>query len=256
MTVYLFYTYLIFLLLFNKKNNKISLANLVSINKNPEIGEFRERVSLELLTKKRSLLYILEDFKKLVAEDKIKSQQIMIKNSQSVIRKYRSMFFLINFLLFIIGVVFSVVINGTVEGGFVLIQWALIFLGMLFSLAMPKYTEKGLEALYHILGFKKYIEEAEKRRLEFQEKENIFFEVLPYAMALGVVKKWTDTFKDLSLENPDWYESSQAFQIASFSTSLNKINSSLVSSSTSPSSGSSGGGSSGGGSGGGGGGSW
>jgi len=198
----------------------------------------------------------LEDFKKLVLEDKIKSEQIQSVDSTKIIKKYAILFVSINILFLAIGVPLEIFINGFVGVQFVLTQFGLIIVGSILAYYMPKHTANGLEALYHILGYKKYIEEAEKRRLEFQEKEQIFFDVLPYAMALGVVKKWTNTFKDLSLHNPDWYESPKAFQISAFSTSLSKIDSSLVSSSTSPSSGSGGGGSSGGGSGGGGGGSW
>jgi uncharacterized membrane protein len=116
----------------------------------------------------------------------------------------------------------------------------------------PKRTEEGTRVLEHILGLEEYIKIAEKDRLQFQEKEYIFFEILPYAIALGLATVWAKAFEGLITTNPDWYTSNNGviFIPTDFVSSIDSSLSSTMSSA------SSGGGSAGGGSGGGGGGSW
>ncbi|MBU0613992.1 DUF2207 domain-containing protein [Patescibacteria group bacterium] len=144
---------------------------------------------------------------------------------------------------------------------------ATYFIGSLvvfiFAFFMPKKTQKGTDIVRKVLGFKLFIHTAERYRAQWQEKENIFEEVLPYAIAFGEVKKWAKAFKDLEFKNPSWYESSVPFSSADvFSVNLlgavSAVNSATMPkpSSSASSGGSFGGGSSGGGFGGGGGGSW
>jgi uncharacterized membrane protein YgcG len=127
---------------------------------------------------------------------------------------------------------------------------------------MPKRTAKGSEALRRVLGFRLYIDTAETRRQEFNEKANIFAEYLPYAIVFGCVEKWAQVFRDIdtTAATGGWYLGAAAFSAPAFSRSMETFSSSVshVISSTPGSSGGSGfsGGSSGGGGGGGGGGSW
>lgn len=131
--------------------------------------------------------------------------------------------------------------------------------------AMPKRTKYGNEMLGKIKGFKKFLETAEKQKLETMVMENptYFYDILPFTYVLGVSDKWIEKFETISLQAPNWYDGYSSFNTASFGSFINSTMmsaSSAMSSSPSSSSsgggGSSGGGSSGGGSGGGGGGSW
>lgn len=134
----------------------------------------------------------------------------------------------------------------------------------IFGWVMPKRTREGVLAKEHILGLRKYIEVAEKDRLEFHnapEKNPEHFEkLLPYAMALKVEKAWAKKFGDLN-SSPSWYSdpSLHAFNAVLLTNSLGEF-SAFASSTMSPrsagGSGFGGGGFSGGGFGGGGGGSW
>jgi uncharacterized membrane protein YgcG len=145
-------------------------------------------------------------------------------------------------------------------GGFILslglspwIGVACIILGieaLIIAYYAPKRTEEGTRVLEHILGLEEYIKVAEKDRLQFQEKEYIFFEILPYAIALGLATIWAKAFEGLITTNPEWYHSNNGviFIPTDFVSSIDSSFSSGISSS--------GGGSVGGGSGGGGGGSW
>ncbi len=137
---------------------------------------------------------------------------------------------------------------------------------VLFGFIMPRRTAAGVAALDHAKGFREYLSQAEKYRLQWQEKENIFEQFLPYAMVFGVVDKWCQAFEGLSLKQPDWYEGAAfragAFNAAAFNSAFGSLNTSMNSavmsrpSQSGGGSGFGGGGFSGGGGGGGGGGSW
>ena len=136
---------------------------------------------------------------------------------------------------------------------------------MLYCLkCLPKRTEYGNEMLGKIKGFKDFLKTAEKEKLEsFVEKEpSYFYDILPYTYVLGISDKWIKNFENISIREPSWYNSSDTFDILTFSSSMSSmINATSYAISPSYESstsdgGFSGGGSSGGGSGGGGGSSW
>lgn len=131
---------------------------------------------------------------------------------------------------------------------------------MLFSRAMPQRTALGFDVYRRALGYKEFIATAEKYRQQFFEKENLFNEVLPYAMVLGLTHKFAEAMKQIGYvpSQPAWYTGRSAFNVAAFSTSMSTMSKAMGSAMASApsSSGSGGGGSSGGGFGGGGGGSW
>lgn len=138
---------------------------------------------------------------------------------------------------------------------------------IVFSFLMPQRTLKGAELARRIQGFKLYMETAEKYRQRFNEKENIFEKLLPYAMIFGITSLWINKIKLIygseyfQSYSPYWYTGAAltAFNANTFNSAINNVSSSIASSMAShPSSGSGagGGGFSGGGGGGGGGGGW
>jgi hypothetical protein len=138
----------------------------------------------------------------------------------------------------------------------------LVFSSMIFGLVLKPWTKKttaGLEAEGVAKSLKNFLA-SQDRQLEFQAKNQLFFEkLLPYAVAFGVEKIWAERFADINLTQPTWYESTYngTFSSAVFVSSLSSSMSQFQTAAT-PVSQSSGfsGGSSGGGGGGGGGGSW
>lgn len=103
-----------------------------------------------------------------------------------------------------------------------------------FSKFMPAKTKKGVEVYYKILGLEEFINTAEKDRMKFQEKENIFEKLLPYAMALGVAEKWTKAFEGLYINPPNWYKSSDTsfhshFSSVNLYTRLNRLSTNMSS---------------------------
>lgn len=142
-----------------------------------------------------------------------------------------------------------------------MILTGVLFLG--FSIIMPKKTKEGTLAYEHAQGFKMFLERAEKYRIQWQERQNMFEDYLPYAMVFGVADKWVKAFGDKLGQAPDWYEGDVSrFNAATFASSLNSFTNNMNSTTRPPSSGAAGGSSgfsggfSGGGFGGGGGGSW
>ncbi|MGB5510636.1 MAG: DUF2207 domain-containing protein [Woeseiaceae bacterium] len=143
----------------------------------------------------------------------------------------------------------------------------------LFAVIMRRPTMRGRKLLDEMLGFKDFLEIAEKDELNLRnppEKTPQLFEaMLPFALALGVDQQWSERFASVLAtirdENgreyqPSWYNGS--WHSSNLTKTTSQLSSSLhsaVSSSVSPpgsSSGGGGGGSSGGGGGGGGGGGW
>jgi uncharacterized membrane protein YgcG len=134
---------------------------------------------------------------------------------------------------------------------------------ILFGLIMPARTLRGAQTRIGIKGFEEFLERAEKDHIErLQGHPELFDKYLPFAMALGVERRWTHAFENIYLTPPNWYQGTygSGFHPVLLLNSLNAFNhqafSTLASSprSSSGSSGFGGGGSSGGGFGGGGGG--
>lgn len=181
---------------------------------------------------------------------------------EKVITKYEKVGSVFFGLAFFLGIGFEIAL-----GASFLLAAILTFI---FGRLMPRKTALGSNVSVQILGMVEYIKTAEKDRLKFQEKENIFEKMLPYAMVLGVADKWTKAFADIYTTPPDWYEGRDpnfmnSFNSGIFISSLSHMSSQMGSAfsaaAPSRSSGggsgfSSGGGFSGGGSGGGGGGAW
>ena len=143
---------------------------------------------------------------------------------------------------------------------------------VVFSRFMPRKTKKGVTVNHHLLGFREFIDRAEKDRIKAlaDEDPSIFDRVLPYALVFGLEDKWAEAFSDMFTEPPDWYTSSgystsysPYILVNDLGRSISIMNKSFYSSPKNSSGGrsismggGSGGGSSGGGFGGGGGGSW
>ncbi len=135
-----------------------------------------------------------------------------------------------------------------------------------FVSIMVRRTEYGDKMLEKTLGFKEFIKEAEKDKLEtlFASNPSYFYSILPYAMVLDLSDIWGKHFEGIAVEPPSWYRGygrnhfSTAVFASTLNNSFNTMNTSMTSapSSSGSSGSSSSGGFSGGGSGGGGGGSW
>jgi len=148
--------------------------------------------------------------------------------------------------------------------------WAVFIAGSMISISIiasgSRLTKEGRILREEWLGFKLYLETAEKYRIQ-NLTPDLFEKYLPYAMMFGIERKWARSFEGMAVPSPAWYSGSatsfgaggavSGFSASSFSTGFSASFSSIFSTSSGSSSGSGGsggGGSSGGGGGGGGGG--
>ncbi len=142
-----------------------------------------------------------------------------------------------------------------------------------FAIIMKRPTIRGRKVLDEILGFRDYLEVAEKDELNLrnppEKTPELFEKLLPFALALGVDQAWSEKFAavlgairgpDDATYSPSWYDGHwNSANLSETATNLSHgLNSAINSSVTPPgsSSGGGGGGFSGGGGGGGGGGGW
>lgn len=140
---------------------------------------------------------------------------------------------------------------------------------IIFAAIMPRKTVRGRRALESIKGLEEYISRAELPQIELAARQHHFEKLLPYALALGLARKWGAKFEGLYEQPPQWYQGRpDVFTVAWLTSGLmhssSSVTSTIVSQPRSSGSGagggssgfSSGGGFSGGGFGGGGGGGW
>jgi hypothetical protein len=81
----------------------------------------------------------------------------------------------------------------------------LIIIG--FGRIMPARTIRGTRALEKVLGFEEFLTRVESDRFERLVKTPEMFEkFLPFAMALGVEKNWTNAFDGIYTQPPTWYQ--------------------------------------------------
>jgi len=98
---------------------------------------------------------------------------------------------------------------------------------VIFAFVMPARTIAGARALEGVRGFEDFLAHVEADRFERMVKTPQMFEkFLPFAMALGVDKRWADAFKDIYTQPPEWYSGpgyGPRFYPNSFVSSLNTM---------------------------------
>jgi len=76
-----------------------------------------------------------------------------------------------------------------------------------FGWFMPARTADGAKALAGVLGFEDFLTHVEADRMDrISQTPETFEKFLPFAMALGVEKKWVGAFKNIYTQPPSWYQ--------------------------------------------------
>jgi len=231
----------------------LKLPNLELIPpKNREVGS---SIKLSEIRKDKQIAKRIAEFKKNVSEEMV-TFGWYDKNPNTVKIKYTTLGGLLITIGFFIGdFAFVYFLSLLLTGGVV----------MIFGWLMPKKTALGAEVKDHLLGFKEFLSVTDAERFKFHnapaKNPEQFMQYLPYAVAMGVEKQWAEQFKDIYIQNPDWYQGSatNAFLATQFVGDLSNFNTQMgsnISHASRGGAGSAGGGFSGGGFGGGGGGSW
>jgi len=84
--------------------------------------------------------------------------------------------------------------------------WLTAIILVIFSRVMPAKTEQGAKIYWQALGFREYLQVAEKLRLQNLTIED-FTKFLAYAMVFGIEKQWGNRFdfSEKQSQPPDWY---------------------------------------------------
>jgi len=101
----------------------------------------------------------------------------------------------------IVLVCFVIILGGLILGAVI---------GLIFSFQMPALTKEGAEAKWKMLGFKEYLNTAERFRIG-QEVPETFSKFLPYAMIFGVEKQWAERFSYFEYKEQNWYSQAPMF---------------------------------------------
>ena len=76
-----------------------------------------------------------------------------------------------------------------------------------FGWYMPARTAEGAKALAGVLGFEDFLSHVEADRMDrMTQTPETFEKFLPFAMALGVEKKWVGAFQNIYSQPPSWYQ--------------------------------------------------
>jgi hypothetical protein len=225
---------------------------------------------------------LFEDGDELLLDDEFHERigGARIAHMRALMKDYGGRYFRTNGLWslpgFVIGVIASVIaLNvGKEPTPFVIgIVILMAITTFFFAAIMKRPTGLGRKLLDETLGFREYLEIAEKDEMNLrnppQKTPQLFESYLPFALAMGVEQKWAEKFTEVlaaiqgpanSGYQPSWYGGS--WERLNIGSNMSRLSGSLdtaISSSAAPpgsSSGGGGGGSSGGGGGGGGGGGW
>lgn len=73
--------------------------------------------------------------------------------------------------------------------------------------SMIKRSKYNSELLGKVYGFKRFLEHAEKPRIEalIEQDPNYFYKIMPYVYVLNVSDKWIKKFEKISYQMPDWF---------------------------------------------------
>jgi len=155
------------------------------------------------------------DFKK-IKEDAFKetvNRKWFTRNPESTKIWYICCGMAVMFLLFFIGIMIAGLYKG---GGWIAFGGIMsgIILMILASTGAKK-TKEGKIAQEKWQGFKMFLSQTERFKAadlggkNEKLKElgtNVFEQYLAYALVMGVAQNWTNRFKDLELQQPDWYQ--------------------------------------------------
>jgi uncharacterized membrane protein len=76
-----------------------------------------------------------------------------------------------------------------------------------FGWFMPARTADGAKALAGVLGFEDFLTHVESDHMNrISQTPETFEKFLPFAMALGVEKKWVGAFQNIYSQPPSWYQ--------------------------------------------------
>ncbi|MBQ7223190.1 MAG: DUF2207 domain-containing protein [Erysipelotrichaceae bacterium] len=137
---------------------------------------------------------------------------IRIDKKRFQYRWYTSLFIWLGAaVLFAVAFIIALVhtIKASVNPLYLIVTAAFNMVLLVEVMLMKKRTAYASELLGQVLGLRNFIIYAEQDRLQMLLEENpyYFYDILPYAYALGLTDIWNDHFKNLTIEPCTWYYS-------------------------------------------------
>lgn len=103
----------------------------------------------------------------------------------------------------------------------------LILIGVSAGMVSPL-TPAGAKVQHHLKGLREFINRANKKELQYMADrmpdQALFEELLPFAIAFGLVHKWVGAFEGIDMVQPDWYVSDAGTQYWMYSAFANDLN--------------------------------
>lgn len=86
-----------------------------------------------------------------------------------------------------------------------ILSFVCIFINLFFAFIMKRKTEYGQKINAQIKGFREFLINVEKDKLEdlVMENPDYFYDILPYTYVLDISKKWIKNFEDIPLPEVD-----------------------------------------------------
>ena len=87
--------------------------------------------------------------------------------------------------------------------------------GIFFQVFMWARTKENAMIYGKVLGFRNFIETAEHQRLVALSDENpeYYYDIMPYAMVMGMSVAWAKKFENMKIPEPEWYEGAEAMDL-------------------------------------------
>ena len=85
-----------------------------------------------------------------------------------------------------------------------------------FQVFMWARTKENAKIYGKILGFRNFIETAEHQRLKALSDENpeYYYDIMPYAMVMGMSVAWAKKFENMKVPEPDWYQGTEYMDLS------------------------------------------
>ena len=79
---------------------------------------------------------------------------------------------------------------------------------LVISVFLRTFSKEHADLVGRVFGFRNFIETAEYDRLKLisDDEPEYYFNILPYAMVMGLETKWSRKFTDIVTANPQWFE--------------------------------------------------
>lgn len=128
----------------------------------------------------------------------------LINDKKATSKMYKSIF-----LIFVIAVLYyiSYMTEDLMPSLIILYKAPIIFIiiSILFTMIMRRKTQYGEDIIARTLGFKNFLEKAEKENLEslVEKDPKYFYNILPYTYVLGISKKWIKKFENIPMPEVD-----------------------------------------------------